>query len=185
MSKKRKVGDSSKAPKILESEEQVLLTPEANTKNPKEHHNKQDELPPQAEATAVEDMGIDANPADNRDPPSPIPSSTSVKPTEETPPEENTDDIGIIGASQGMLEPSNVLAKHTSKEETPLLEKGKSKLELPNYEEFSAEELHAGYLSCLATSRDMEANLVNMTRRKYEVHSIIPCDIYTYVTPKS
>ena len=41
--KKIKVGNSSKAPKIPESEEQVLATPEANTKNPEEPHNQQDD----------------------------------------------------------------------------------------------------------------------------------------------
>ena len=48
-------------------------------------------------------------------------------------------------------------------------EKGKTKLELPNYEEFSIEELHAGYLARLSTSRDMEADKVNMMKRKYDV----------------
>jgi hypothetical protein len=62
-----------------------------------------------------------------------------------------------------------VLAKHTAKEEAPLLEKDKTKLDLQSYVEFSAGELHVGYLSRLHTRRDMEAGLVNMMKQKYEV----------------
>ena len=75
-------------------------------------------------------------------------------------------------------ETSNVLTKLIVKDETPLFEKGKSKLELPNYEDFSMDELHASYLSRLPTRRDMEASLVSLMKKKYEVHSISPCVVY-------
>ena len=44
-SRKRKIGDSSKAPEIPKSEEQVLVTPEDNIENHEEHHNKKDNPP--------------------------------------------------------------------------------------------------------------------------------------------
>ena len=65
-----------------------------------------------------------------------------------------------------------MLTKTTTKVEKPLSEKGKAKLELPSYEEFSTKEFHAGYLSRLSTSRDLEVGLVNMMKRKCVVHSI-------------
>ncbi|XP_040244317.2 uncharacterized protein [Aegilops tauschii subsp. strangulata] len=139
-----------------------------NTENPKEHHSKQNEPPPQADTTASKAMDTEANPADNRDPPSPIPSSTPVQITEEAPLKENTDDVAIIGASQTTPKTSTVLDRHSAKEESPPPEKGKTKLELPNYEALSAEEVYAGYLSRLNTSRDMEASLVQIMKQKYE-----------------
>lgn len=178
------MGDSSKIPKIPESEDQILVTLEANIEKPEDHPDDQGDPPSHTEPTASEAMGVDANPADNLDLPSPILASGPVKATEETPPEKNDDDIAIIGVGHKAPERSNVLTKHTAKEETPLLEKGKSKLELPIYEGLSAEELHAGYLSCLATSRDMEASLVSMMKKKYEVHSIFSCYI-SLCSPKS
>ena len=101
-------------------------------------------------------MDIEANPVDNRDLPSPIPSSTHVNSTEEAPLAENTDDIAIIGVRQKTRKTSTVLAKHSAKEESPLLEKGKTNLEPPNYEQLGVEQVHAGYLSRLATSWDMD-----------------------------
>ena len=41
----------------------------------------------------------------------------------------------------------------------------KSKLKLPNFDDFSADELHTDYLSLLSTSQDMEASMVNMMKR--------------------
>ena len=89
-------------------------------------------------------MDTDANPADNLNPPSPVLASSPTKETKETPLEKSTDNIAIIGAGYKVPETSNMLTKHAAKEETPLLENGKTKLELPNYEDLSAEELHAG-----------------------------------------
>jgi hypothetical protein len=127
-------------------------------------------------------MDAEANPADNLNPSSPIPASSPAKATEEIPPEKDNDEIAIIGAGYKAPETSNMLTKHATKEETPLLEKGKTKLELPNYEELSAEELHASYLSRLATSRDMEAGLLNIMKKKYEVHSILSYYISQFST---
>jgi hypothetical protein len=147
----------------------VLITLDVNTENPEEHQNKQNEPPPHADVTASEAMDIEANLADNRDPPSPIPSSTPVKPIEEIPSEKNNDDISIIGVGHSTPEISTMLAKHSAKEEPPLLEKGNIKLDLPNCEALSAKEVYAGYLSRLNTSRDMEARLVQIMKQKYEV----------------
>ena len=87
-------------------------------------------------------MDIEAYPADNHDPPSPIPSSTPVKPIEEIPSEKNNDDISIIGVGHTTPKTSTVQAKHSAKEEPPLLEKGNTKLDLPNYEALSVEEVY-------------------------------------------
>ena len=80
-----------------------------------------------------------------------------------------------------------MLAKHSAKEETPSLEKGKAELDLENYSSFSATKLHTGYLSRLYTSHDMEAGLVNLMNQKYEVcihlthfESFISIYIYIY-----
>ena len=125
--------------------------PDTNIKETKDHHDGQDDPPPQTELTASEANDVDANLTDNLNPPSPILASSPVKATEEFTHEKNNDDIAIIEVSQKAPETSNVLAKHTAKEEAPLLEKGKSKLDLPSYEDLSVEDLHAGYLSRLAT----------------------------------
>ena len=64
---------------------------------------------------------------------------------------------------------STVLAKHSPKDEAHLSDKNKPKLDLENYSKLNAGKLYSGYLSRLYTSRDLEANLVNMMRQKYEV----------------
>ena len=79
-----------------------------------------------------------------------------------------------------------MLTKVIAKDEAVLQEKGKTKLELPNYESFSVEDLHAACLDRLATSREMEIGLVSMMKNKYEVcspfHALI---IYPFVAPKA
>ena len=101
-------------------------------------------------------------------PPGPLPTTQDVTAQEE--------EVTITGSTYATLAPSNVLAKHISKDEAPSPEKEKAKLDLPNLEQLAADELHSGYLSRLAASRDMEANLVGMMKRKYEVlHFSILC----------
>ena len=112
---KRKIGDSSKAHQISESEEQVLVTPEINSEQPEEPQSKQDDPPPQIEASVSEAMHVDANPAGNPDLPSPKPSSPA-QPINKNPADDNVDDIAIIGSVLKLPEVSRVLAKHSAKE---------------------------------------------------------------------
>jgi hypothetical protein len=97
--------------------------------------------------------------------------------------EKDADDVTVTGMGYTMPGASTVLTKH--KEESPSLEKNKTKLDLQDYATFSASELHAGYLSRLHTSRDMEAGLVNLMKKKYEVRlHLCITHIYSHVTPK-
>ena len=124
-----KVGESSTNPDIPESEDQTLVTPEANVENPKDHHEDQGDPPPQTELKASEAMDTDANPAGNLNPLSPILASSPAKATEDIPSyEKKNKDITITGAAYKTPETSNVLTKHISKEETPSFEKGKVKI---------------------------------------------------------
>ena len=166
--KKIKVGDSSTAAQIFESQEHVLITPEINPEQPEETQNKQDDLPPQIKARISMAMNVDANPTGHPQPPSPKPSSPAA-PINKNPTCDGIDDIVITGLSFKSPEVSRVLTKHSAKEETPLLENGKAKLDLDNYTNFYASELHAGNLSRIHTSRDMEADLVNLMKQNYEV----------------
>ncbi|KAE8786375.1 hypothetical protein D1007_39825 [Hordeum vulgare] len=124
-------------------------------------------------------MDVEANPTDKLNPLSPHTA------TEDVPsPGRNEDDITIIEAAYTAPKHSIVLTKLAAKNETSMLDKGKGKLELPGYVDFSAEELHAGFLSRLSTSWDMEAILVNMMKRKYEVYSNFYCLAYIPIAPK-
>jgi len=163
------VGSSFEDPEVSKPEKHVSKTPDVHTKNPEEPLNQQNDPPPQTHTMASEVMDIEANPAENCDLPSHIPSSTPIKPVEEISSERNTDDITITSASYNVPGISNMLTKHSFKEEMPLLEKGKTKLDLQNYLVFSAAELHAGYLSHLRTIRHMEVGLVSMMKQKYDV----------------
>ena len=94
------MGDSSKTPEIPKSGDQVLVTPEANIEKPKDHHDGQDDPPPQTKVVASKAMDVDVNPADNLNLPNSILASSLVKATEETPPEKNNDDIANWGESE-------------------------------------------------------------------------------------
>ena len=115
-------------------------------------------------------VGLDEA-TDNVDPPSPVHASSPIKAAEDIVPSSTVvnDEINIIGEVFTGPEPSNVLAKVTTKDESAMPEKGKAKLELPNFEDIRADELHQGYFTQLSSSRDMEASLLNMLKRKYEV----------------
>ena len=62
-----------------------------------------------------------------------------------------------------------MLAKHSTKEGSPSLKKGKARLDLESYAALSVSDVHAGYLNRLHTSRDLEAGLVNLMKECYEV----------------
>ena len=115
-----------------------------------------DDPPPEEHNIAVEPM--DAEPATTK-PPSPA--------------QEKAEDVIITGL--GYTEPGNptVLSKHSAKEEIPAADKGKWKLDVENYAQYSAQEIHSGYLSRLYSSRDFEAGLVNLMKERFEVNIII------------
>jgi hypothetical protein len=110
-SKKQKMGSYSKTPEIPESADQVLVTPKANIEEPEDHHDGQDDPPPQTEVRASKSNDADANLGDNLNPLSPIPASSLAKATEEIPHEKDNDEIAIIGVSQRTPETSNLLTK--------------------------------------------------------------------------
>ena len=96
--KKRKVGESSTTPEIPESEDQTLVTPEARTEIPEDHHDDQVEPPKQNEPAGTEAMDAEANPADDLNLPSPDPALSPAKAAKDVPSHErNNDEITITG----------------------------------------------------------------------------------------
>ena len=93
----------------------------------------------------------------------------SKPPSLAKPAEEKTDDVIVTGF--GYTAPGNptVLSKHIAKEEISVDDKGKWKVDLESYAQFSAQEIHSGYMNRLYTSRDFEASLVNLMKDRYEV----------------
>ena len=113
---------------------------------------------------------IDVEPVISK-PPSPI-----------KPIEENADDVIITGL--GYTAPGNptTLSKHSAKKEFSAADKGKWKVDLENYSQFGAQEIHSGYLNRLYTSRDFEAGLVNLMKKRYEVIQQNPPHKYIYIS---
>ena len=131
-------------------------------------------MPPQSEPANTDVMETEVDPTANRNPPSP------PKITKNDSCDENKE-VVITGSSYSIPEVAIVLAKLVAKDEIVLPEKGKAKLELPSYENMSADKLHAGYWDRLATSREMEVGLVSMIKNKYEVCSSLLCTPYILV----
>ena len=100
---------------------------------------------------------MDVEPAISK-PPSPI-----------KPAEEKTDDVVVTGFGFTAPGQPTVLSKHIAKEEISTEDKGKWKVDLESYAQFSAQDIHSGYLNHLYTSRDFEAGLVNLMKERYEV----------------
>lgn len=90
------------------------------------------------------------------------------------------DEVTITGVAQSSGDIECVGQVH-DQDEWVTSEKGKTKLDLPNLEDLSADELHQGYLTRLSTSRDMEASMVNMLKRKYEVWRASSVQYYIYI----
>jgi hypothetical protein len=105
------------------------------------------------------------------DPPSLARTANPVKETENVVPSSQVadDEVNITRENNKAPEASIVLAKITTKGDPAASEKWKVKLELSNIQDLSADGLRQGYLSRLSTSRDMEASMVNMVKRKYVV----------------
>ena len=101
------------------------------------------------------------------------PSKPADKPTAPTQTGESKDDDVVI-TGVGRFEPGNpvALAKHTVKEDSPGMNKGKWDVDLETYAALSAQDVHSGYLNRLYASRDCEAGMVQMMRDKFEVTSL-------------
>ena len=85
--------------------------------------------PPQVDVMVLKSTHTEAGPVSSHDPPSPKPPSPAMS-TDKSPAATDVDDITVTGSAFKASEDSRVLAKHSSKEETTSLEKGKAKLEL-------------------------------------------------------
>ena len=61
-------------------------------------------------------------------------------------------------------------AKHTAKDEFISMGKRKMETDMSKYANLSAQDLHSGFLNRLYTSRDNEADLLNLMKERYEVN---------------
>ena len=95
------------------------------------------------------------------------------KPPSPPQPAHDTDDIMITGTAYQAPGNPIALSKHIAKEEFSAVDKGKWKVDLEGYSQFSAQEIHSGYLNRLHTSRDFEAGLVNLMKEHFEVSTTI------------
>ncbi|XP_037467955.1 uncharacterized protein LOC119340158 [Triticum dicoccoides] len=92
----------------------------------------------------------------------------SKPPSPAKPAEDKTDDVVVTGFGYTTPDNPTVLSKHSAKEEKSADDKGKWKVDLESYAQFSAQDTHSGYLNHLYTSRDFEAGLVNLMKERYE-----------------
>ena len=170
--KRRKTGGYTTAPTAQEPETAKPDSP-APYVEPTEARKNASADAPQPSEPADDDMATPESPpkADPK-PPSPSP---AVEDT--THPE-----VVVTGTGYHSPEP-HVLTKHTSKAETCSSEK--LDFEFPMLEKLTADELHASYLNCLSTSRNMELKLVGLMKKKYEVLLFSCLSLYPYVAPKS
>lgn len=105
--------------------------------------------------------------------------------TSEPPRKATQDEITITGEVLKAPETWNTLAKINSKKESPVAEKGKAKLELPSLESLDVGSLHQAFLTWLSESRETEATMVGILKRKYEVYSFASSFfICLYIAPK-
>ena len=165
--KRRKIGGSTAAPAAQEPEPAEPDSPATRTK-PIETRTDAPANAPQPSEPADDNMATPENPphAD----PKPLSPSTA------------TEDILITGAGYQSSEP-HVLTRHTSKAKANSPEK--LEFEFPVLEKMTADELHAGYLNRLFTSRNMELKLVGLMKKKYEVLLLSCFSLYPHVAPKS
>ena len=139
------------------------IDPEANTviDNPE----------PQATDTLVEP--VENNPtSQSADPLSPTADPPSLAEASDKPPSPaKTMDDDVVVTGLGFSSPGRpvALSKHSAKEEISAEDKGKWKVDLESYTQFSAQDIHSVYLNLLYTNRDYEAGLVNLMKEHYEV----------------
>ena len=148
-SKKQKIDKPAEEPKTVELE-QYATTETLH----QESEAVMDDPPPEEHPVTKDVMDIDP---ENDKPPSP------------TQPAQETEDIMITGTAYQAPGNPIALSKHSTKEEFFVVDKGKWKVDLEGYSQFSAQEIHSGYLNRLHTSRDFEAGLVNLMKERFEV----------------
>ncbi|KAI5015449.1 hypothetical protein ZWY2020_056839 [Hordeum vulgare] len=151
--KRKRLASHHLTPKATEKVGISTPIPKAQDEPAEPHTKAFDDLPD----TQDEPPSPQKEAAENLNPPSPKKAAEDMTP--------DLDQVFITGTCYS--EPaSTVLTKHTSKDTPILIEKGMTKLKLPNIEKLDFEELHSGYPSRLAASRDMETSLVNMMKKK-------------------
>ena len=96
-------------------------------------------------------------------PPSPVQHIDSSSPAKD-------DDVIVTGTAYNAPGNPVALSKHTAKDESTAMNKGKGTTDLSAYTGFSAQDLHSGFLNQLYTSRDYEVGLVNLMKERYEVN---------------
>ena len=107
----------------------------------------------------------------------------SKPPSPIKPAEEKTNDVIVTGFGFTAPGQPTVLSKHSAKQEIFAEDKGKRKVDLDSYAHFSAQDIHSGYLNRMYTSRDFEADLVNLMKERYEVNAATL--FYMYIFPFS
>jgi hypothetical protein len=181
--KKRKTGESSSAPEILETEDPNTATPEGERETATDQPGENIEPPKQHEPPMTEEVDTQVGATDKAEdinPPSPVQALSPKKATEDivASSPQPADAVTITGASFRAPAPSTVLTKIAAKDDPVAAEKGKTKLELPSLDDLSAPDVHELYLTRLSTNRELEANMVNMLKRKYEVNSLLLAILY-------
>ena len=104
------------------------------------------------------------------------------KPPSPAQPAHEYDDIMITGMAYQAPGNPIALSKHSTKEEFSAVDKGKWKVNLEGYSQFSAQEIHSSYLNRLHTSRDFEVGLVNLMKERFEVIQYNPLHKYTSIS---
>ena len=118
---------------------------------------------------------LEADPAMHEDTLSPhaMPASPAADPLKSSanpPSPAKDDDVIVTGTTYTALGDPVVLAKHTAIDEFISMGKRKTETDMSKYANLSAQYLHSGFLNRLYTSRDNEADLVNLMKERYEVN---------------
>src|SRR4051812_16020422 len=106
----------------------------------------------------------------------------NAKPPSPTQLAQETEDVIVTGTACTAPGNPTILSQHIAKEEFSAADKGKWRLDLESYAQFNAQELHAGYLNRLHTSRYFEAGLVNLMKDRFEVSKKFVLYKYIFVS---
>nr|XP_045088912.1 uncharacterized protein LOC120973960 isoform X2 [Aegilops tauschii subsp. strangulata] len=125
--------------------------------------------PPMAEEDLIYDQAQPDEPVDHLQPP-----SLTHTPSPHQEPENANQmivdaEVVITGTGHGAANTSTSWTKIPAKDEPACEDKGKAKLELPGFDNMTSEELQHEFLTRLSESRDIEANIVNMLKKKHEI----------------
>ena len=98
------------------------------------------------------------------------PSTDPLKSSANPPSPAKDDDVIVTGTAYTAPGDPVVLAIHTAKDEFISMGKRKMETDMSKYANLSAQDLHSSFLNRLYTSRDNEADLVNLMKERYEVN---------------